>query len=221
MGRISAWFLDFLFPRKCVFCGRVWPSDLPCPDCQRELPWLVGPAAEGKTEFVTRYASPLGYQGKVRRCLKAMKFRNRPGYLRTLGPLTAQCARDHFAGEFDLVTWVPLSAKSLRKRGYDQSLILAEYVAREFGMEPVRLFKKHDWVKQQSLAKTAAARRANVLGAFVLLHPDLARDRRILLVDDIVASGATLSECARLFRQAGCRDVLSVTCAQSVGEWDV
>lgn len=212
--------MDFLFPRKCVFCGAFQSSDLPCPDCQQALPWLVGPAAEGRAEFVRRYASPLGYQGKVRRCLKAMKFRNRPGYLRTLGPLTAQCAEDHFAGEFDLVTFVPLSAKSLRKRGYDQSLILAEYVAQVFGTEPVRLFKKHDWVKQQSLAKTAAARRANVLGAFVLLQPELVRDRRILLVDDIVSSGATLSECARLLRQAGCRDVLAVTCARSMGEKD-
>lgn len=211
-----AWLLDFLFPRKCVFCGKVWSSDLPCPECQRELPWLLGPEAEGRAEFVTRYAAALGYRDKVRQCVRAMKFRGKAGYLRTLGPITAQCARDHFAGCFDLVTWVPLSGKSLRKRGFDQSRILAQYVAREFEMEPVALFEKHNWAGQQSLAKTAAARRANVLGAFVLRKPELARDRRVLLVDDIVASGATLSECARLLRQAGCREVLAVTCARPV-----
>ena len=213
MGRIAAWFLDFLFPRKCVFCGAVCSSDLPCPTCQRELPWLVGAEAEGRAEFVSCYAAALRYQGAVRSCILDMKFHNRPGYLRTLGPITAQCARDHFAGQFDLITWVPLSKKSLRRRGYDQAKMLARYVGQEFQTKPVSLFKKHNWPRQQSLVGSLPARRANVMGAFLLLHPELVRDKRVLVVDDILTTGATLSECARLLLQAGCREVLGVVCA--------
>lgn len=207
--------LDLIFPRRCVFCGVRQDSDLPCAGCQRELPWLLDRAAESRTEFVALCASALCYQGDVRRSILRLKFSRRRGYLRTLGPITAQCARDHLAGKFDLVSWVPLSAKSLRARGFDQARLLAEHVAAAFGMEPVALLSKKDRVGRQSAIREEAARRANVLGAFSLLPGAEVKGRRVLLVDDVLTTGATLSECARVLRTAGCESVVAVTLARA------
>lgn len=211
----SGRLLDLFFPRRCVFCGRLWPEALPCPDCQRELPWLLGRAAESRAEFVELCASALCYQGAVRQSVLRLKFSRRRGYIRVLGPITAQCARDHLNGEFDLVSWVPLSARSLRARGFDQARLLAEHVAAAFEMEPVALLGKRDRVERQSAIQDPARRRANVLGAFSLLDGVEVRGRRILLVDDIFTTGATLSECARVLRTAGCAGVVAVTLARS------
>lgn len=218
MGKLRDKLLDLLFPRRCVFCGAGQDNDLPCPDCQRTLPWLTGREAESRTEFVTLCASALCYQGNVRRSILRLKFSRRRGYVRTLGPIAAQCARDHLAGRFDLVSWVPLSAKSLRSRGFDQARLLAEHVAAAFGMEPVALLRKKDRVGRQSAIREEAARRANVLGAFSLIPGAEVKGRRILLVDDVLTTGATLSECARVLRTAGCESVVAVTLARAKRE---
>lgn len=218
MGQMWDRFWDIFFPRRCAFCGRVWAEDLPCPDCQRELPWLRERAAESKTEFVRLCVSALGYQGVVRRSVLRMKFARRQSYLPTFGRLTAQCARDHLTGEFDLVSWVPLSAKSLRARGFDQAELLAEYVAADFDTKAVRLLRKKDRVGRQSAIRDEARRRANVLGAFSMLEGVEVAGRRILLVDDVCTTGATLSECARILRTAGCQSVVAVTLASAKRE---
>ena len=207
--------LDILFPRKCPFCRQVTNDDtLPCPECQRELPWLVEREAVGRAEFLKEYACALRYQGLVRSCVLRYKFSPKALYAKALGPITAQCAADHFRGRFDLVTWVPLSRKRLRRRGFDQAELLARFVARAFDMEPVSLLRKRDDVGVQSRLKDPAARRANVLGAYSVPTPALAAGRRILLVDDLITTGATVSECARVLLLAGAAEVRAVALAQ-------
>lgn len=207
--------LDILFPRKCPFCRQVTNDDtLPCPECQRELPWLVDREAVGRAEFLKEYACALRYQGLVRSCVLRYKFSPKALYAKALGPITAQCAADHFRGRFDLVTWVPLSRKRLRRRGFDQAELLARFVARAFDMEPVSLLRKRDDVGVQSRLKDPAARRANVLGAYSVPNPALAAGRRILLVDDLITTGATVSECARVLLLAGAAEVRAVALAQ-------
>lgn len=215
MGTLWERVLDTVLPRRCVFCGAVQHSDLPCPTCQRELPWLTGREAESRVEFTSLCASALRYQEPVRGAVLRLKFARRRGYLRTLGPITAQCARDHLKGPFDLVTWTPLSRRSLRARGFDQARLLAEYVAGAYGMEATALLKKRAGVGRQSAIRDEAQRRANALGAFSLLEGVEVWDRRVLLVDDVVTTGATLGECARVLRTAGCREVAAVTLARA------
>ena len=127
--------LDLLFPPRCAFCRallRRGESGL-CQRCQRELPWISGPAAEQKPEFVSLCASPLWYEGAVRASFHRFKFKGRSGYAQVYGRLTAQCVRDHLSGRYDLITWVPLSPERLKKRGYDQAMLLACATALELG----------------------------------------------------------------------------------------
>ena len=198
--------LDLLFPPRCAFCGTVDARGV-CDECASKLPRLKKPLREGAA--FGKCAVPLRYDGVARAALLRFKFRGRRGAARGLGALLAQCAAEELSGEFDCVTWVPVSEQRLRERGFDQSCLLAREAARLWETKPLRLLRKRRDNPPQS-GLSAAERRANVLGAYEAAEPDALRGARVLLVDDIVTTGATLSECVRTLKDAGAK---SVACA--------
>lgn len=218
MSRPLGALLDLLFPPRCVFCRRLLHrgEEGICPRCQQELPWALGAEAEQTGEFFSLCASPLWYQDQVRASFHRYKFKGVRGYSRTYGRLVAQCVQDHLAGRYDLITWVPLSRARLRQRGYDQAMLLASAAA--LALDDVAaetLCKVRDTEAQSGLGKNDASRRANVLSAYQVTDPALVEGWRVLLIDDIVTTGSTLSECARVLRTAGAADVVCAALARS------
>ena len=214
--RVGEALLDLLFPPKCPFCQRLLhdPRAPLCPNCQASLPWLTGRAGERRVDFTQGCWSPLAYQAQVREAVQRYKFAPAPAYGRPFGLLMAQCARDQGV-EAELVTWAPLSKKRRRKRGFDQGELLARTVGECLALPVLPLLEKSRHTVPQSSLPDGAARRANALGADSLLPGGRIEGRRVLLVDDVVTSGATLSECARLLCQGGAKQVLCLTLAQA------
>lgn len=209
--------LDLLFPPKCVFCGKVLDTgeDGLCARCQRELPWLTDGEAELTGEFFSLCAASLRYQDKVRDSVRRYKFKGRRGYHKLYGRLVAQCVHDHLAGRYDLITWVPLSPQRKKERGYDQAFLLASAAALELGEVAVEALRKERNTDPQSGFTEDAQRRANVLGAYTPVDPELVAGKRVLLIDDVVTTGSTLSECARMLRTMGAEDVVCAALARA------
>lgn len=205
--------LDLLYPPKCPFCGKVQETRGICPACRKALPWTEGDQGLKTLPGGTVCAAPLWYEGLAREGLLRFKFQGAAAAAEPLGELIAQCAAERFSGAFDVVTWVPVSRRRLRKRGYDQAQLLAESACRVWGVRPERLLRKTLDNPAQSGLSEAAARRANVLGVYEAADPEKLRGRRVLLVDDICTTGATLAECARTLRAAGAEQVACVTAA--------
>ena len=214
--RVGEALLDLLFPPKCPFCQRLLhdPRAPLCPNCQASLPWLTGRAGERRVDFTQGCWSPLAYQAQVREAVQRYKFAPAPAYGRPFGLLMAQCARDQGV-EAELVTWAPLSKKRRRKRGFDQGELLARTVGECLALPVLPLLEKSRHTVPQSSLPDGAARRANALGAYSRLPGGRIEGGRVLLVDDVVTSGATLSECARLLCQGGAKQVLCLTLAQA------
>ena len=214
--RVGEALLDLLFPPKCPFCQRLLhdPRAPLCPNCQASLPWLTGRAGERRVDFTQGCWSPLAYQAQVREAVQRYKFAPAPAYGRPFGLLMAQCARDQGV-EAELVTWAPLSKKRRRKRGFDQGELLARTVGECLALPVLPLLEKSRHTVPQSSLPDGAASRANALGAYSLLPGGRIEGGRVLLVDDVVTSGATLSECARLLCQGGAKQVLCLTLAQA------
>ncbi len=212
-----SYLLDLLFPPRCPFCQHLLKKRerLLCGGCQKELPWIVGADAEQTGEFFALCVSTLWYQGEVRKSFLRYKFSGRQGYATAYGTLMAQCIRDHLDGRYDLITWVPLSRKSLKKRGYDQAMLLAMAVALELDNVAVETLCKARETETQSRLAEQSARRANVLGVYEVIDRELITNRRILLVDDVVTTGSTLSECARSLRTGGAAEVVCATLARA------
>ena len=203
---------DFLMPRRCPFCGALLGrQELLCPKCADTLPFTDGKAV--RTGPFGRCASPLWYEGSVRDTIIRFKFKGEVSGLSCFGEMMARCAAQEFGGQFDAVTWVPISRKRLRKRRFDQSRYLTGAVCAEWQAAPVETLKKVVDNPPQSGITEAAARRANVLGVYEPVKGAAIAGKRWLLVDDIVTTGATLSECARVLREAGADEVVCLTLA--------
>ena len=210
--------LDLLFPPKYVFCRRLLRKGEEglCASCRTSLPWTHGEEAEQHPEFVSLCVSPLWYQDNVRASFHRYKFQGSRGYAKAYGRLVAQCVREHLAGRYDLITWVPLSPERLKKRGYDQAMLLAMAAALELGDVAVETLRKvRDTGAQSGLGKDDSARQANVLGAYQVVDPELAEGRQVLLIDDVITTGSTISECARTLRSAGAAGVVCATLARA------
>ncbi len=206
--------LDLLYPPKCPFCGKLLEKgQLLCPECQNGLPWLTGTVGERKIELTGGCVSVAEYDERVKKGVHAFKFHGRSARSVAFGLLIAQCVKDHDLTA-DLVSWPPLSKKRLRERGYDQARLLAEKVGKELGLPVVRTLQKEHRPAQSGL-DGREARRTNLLGAYTAVDAEAFRDKRVLLVDDVLTTGATLSECARTLRLAGAEAVVCTTLARA------
>ncbi len=201
------WAADFLFPPKCILCGRILEreeTDL-CRRCRVEAPEC--PISRVSFPFLTSWIALWRYEGFVRRSLLRYKFHNRRNYADGYGRLLAMKLMKEDRTDFDILTWIPISAKRLRKRGFDQVELLARRVGLELGAAPVPTLRKVRHNRPQSGITGHAQRRANVLGAYEVLDPAALTGKRVLLLDDIITTGATAGECARVLLTAGAKEV--------------
>ncbi|MDD6642806.1 MAG: ComF family protein [Firmicutes bacterium] len=209
---IVTWFLDLLYPPRCTICRKLLrekETDF-CAECRTKLSILEAPIKRG--EFFTQCYAVTAYSGDVAASLKRYKFQGMQQYAGAYGRLIAmQLLRMQAA--FDILSWVPVSKKRRRKRGFDQSELLARTVANELGVSCVRTLEKVRDNPAQSLLEGAEQRRANVINAYRSVEPERFANRHVLLIDDIMTTGATLSECSRILLTAGAASVLCATVA--------
>lgn len=214
-GFLQAFFTLF-FPARCLLCGERTEGGADfCPSCSPKAPKeprcrFFSLSDPGKRPL--RVLTPFAYRGGLRGTLHRFKFQGRRALSEPLGRQMARIFPREEAGSLDGVTWVPMTAKSRRKRGYDQSCLLAKVVARELSLPCLSLLEKlRETGVQHSLSKTKRAQNIrNAYGA----APDAA-GKKILLVDDIVTTGATLAECARQLYRAGAKEVVCLCAADT------
>lgn len=201
--RIAEW----LFPRKCVLCRSFLGKDETdlCRACRLDQPeYRYG---RKKVTHIADLTAVWMYQGHAASSLKRYKFANARHYAPVYGRLLSmRILRD--LPQADLITWVPVSAKRLRQRGYDQVELLAQAVSTELGIPAVKTLVKFQDNQANSGLRDPAERRANVLGVYRPVQPERFRGKRVLLLDDIVTTGATASECARVLLTAGAGEIL-------------
>ncbi len=204
---IKEMILDLLFPPKCVLCGRVLEDgeqDL-CRNCRTDSPEC--PKNKLKFTFLDSWTAIWYYKGYIRESLRRFKFRRMRHYARSYGRLLAMKLLREYPEGFDVLTWVPVSPVRRFTRGYDQGQLLAEAVGEQLGMRPVAALKKVHHNRPQSGISGQAKRRANVLGVYRITDPQLVAGKRVLLLDDIITTGSTAGECARVLLTAGAEEV--------------
>lgn len=205
--------LNLIYPPKCPFCGHILERDEAdlCFSCQRSLPWTEG--QNHSVDFCDVSLSPLKYEDGVRQAVHRYKFNYGRMHSKFLGTLMAQCLHDRWSERVDAIVWVPLSKKHRSRRGYDQAELLARRVGELTCVPVMDVLEKVRETETQSLIERPAERRANVLGAYQVKSGAEIKGMRVVLVDDVVTSGATLAECASCLRMAGVESVAALTLA--------
>ena len=199
--------LSLLFPRKCVLCRSLLEkteTDL-CRKCRLDAP-EYGRTKE-KLQFLDSFTAVWYYEENVRGSILRYKFYGARSYAPAYARLLAMKLLQSELPEFDLVTWVPISRLRRFRRGYDQGELLARALSRELDVCCLPALKKIRHNQRQSGIVGQAERRANVLGVYRAMNPDRIRGKRILLLDDVLTTGATAGECARTLLTAGAREV--------------
>lgn len=231
-GSISATLLDMLLPHTCPGCDAIVPSDririqagfchpcwqstlltmTPCVKCGTPH---VGPVCSGcrsKTPCFASVRAPFIYGGPVARGIQRAKYRGAIHILKMMG-IYLQGQLDEFP-RFDVVVPVPLHRRRLRKRGYNQAAVLSRYLVKDakIPLDYKILTRNRDTPSQAGL--NFQARRENLAGAFSA-HRRGKIPGRILLVDDVMTTGATVTACARALLSAGVTDVHVLTLARA------
>jgi len=214
---IFSGILDLLFPPRCVFCRRFLKKGETeiCGHCKDSLPYCEGDAVRQTGEFYARCISPLYYKAHVRASILRFKFQEATAYVGCYGKILAHCIEEQYGHRYDLITWAPVSARRKKKRGYDQAMLLAYATALELEDVAVETLVKTRDIPAQSTLAGGDARRANVSGVYMASDPELIDGKRILLIDDIITTGSTLSECARTLLMAGAEEVMCAVIARA------
>ena len=204
---ITDGILNLLFPPKCVLCAKVLEKDETdlCRACRVNSPECAG--IHKNFSFLDSWVAVWYYKGYIRESLLRYKFRRARHYAPAYGRMLAMRIQQEYPEGFDLLTWVPVSQLRRFRRGYDQVELLAEAVGLELGMTPVKTLKKVRHNRPQSSIAGQAERRANVLGAYEVICGQDVAEKRILLLDDIITTGTTAGECARVLLTAGAKEV--------------
>ena len=229
--------LDMLYPRRCIGCGVASPSMFQhiCWDCwslvqKVDPPFcrICGDPVAGsivhdfvcfacsETEpYFDAARSVVRYDGVVGEALKQLKYHGAMWLAPDLAALMERCLRAEYSGlEFDWLLPVPLFHVRRRARGYNQSALLAGELARRMGSKTSRRLIKRirPTVTQTNL--TAAQRLSNVQNAFEYRREKKLAGQRVLLVDDVMTTGATVNACAKALKKGGALSVHVLTVAR-------
>ncbi len=155
------------------------------------------------------------YQGRARSLILALKHGDRPELARPAARWMAQAGRDLFHPDM-LIAPVPLHWSRLIKRRYNQSALLAQHLSRETGLDVCPdLLQRHS--RTPVLDGKSAAERVETLSGAISSHPrrkNKLKGRGVLLVDDVMTSGATLAECARACTASGANHIFVLVLAR-------
>lgn len=222
-GRWWQTTLDHLLPPRCVLCGLPSGPICICPACESDLP-RPGPhchrcglpvasahdricgACVTKTPVFTRTVFPLQYNFPVDRLVQAFKFRRQLAAGRVLSHLICEHVSGGHMSYPDMLVPVPLHNLRMMKRGFNQASEMSNYIGRKLGV-PTRatsLMRKRNTRAQSGLSRKE--RRKNVRGAFYWRGMALTYGH-VALIDDVMTTGTTVTECARVLKRAGAKRV--------------
>lgn len=206
--------MDWLYPGKCAFCHKITENGiLICGQCIDELPYTGELAC--KQEFTNMDAcySPLYYEKNVRESILRYKFSNASLYCKVYAYLLGKCI-DENKIFCDIITWVPLSKRRLRGRGYDQAELIAAELSKMTDRPCKATLRKIRHTKAQSVTGNTEKRKVNIAGAYASIDAIDLKGKTVLIIDDVVTTGATLSECAGILKRAGASEVYAMTVAR-------
>lgn len=209
--------VDLIFPPRCVFCGKVvLPSTLVCEKCGKEIICInvvkcIELPSVGKT---IPCAVPYPYEGRIRQSIINFKFYGQTQFSGFYAEKMAGHISICFLNfHFDAITSVPISAKRRKLRGYNQSELIARTIGKYLNLPYHEyLIKTEDNKEQHKLCEIQ--RQRNVKGVYKPKREDRIVGKNILLVDDIVTTGATLRECATVLYQSGASRVVCAAIAE-------
>ncbi len=208
------YFLDFIFPQRCIFCNS-FVEDFSefgavCFSCRNLLREEISPQILKNIENIDFLGYVGVYDRMLKMCLNRFKYFGFLNLYRFLGKLLVEVILENFSN-FDIITFVPMHKKKYIKRGFNQSQLLAEYISKFFNVKVEKLLVKIKDTPPQS-SMDFEGRRENVKDVFKRNFSEL-NGESVLIVDDVFTTGNTLRECAKELVLGGVGNVYGIVVA--------
>lgn len=211
--------MAILFRNDCVLCAKPLPQwdgmQLLCERCVprvdamrcREALYVQG---------IDAVASVFYYKGEMAGCIKRYKFQGQKQYAQYFAQELSKLL-EQFRLEWkpDVITYIPIGFSRARERGFNQSKLIAKRLAKQSGVPCRALLHKRAWVSRQSGTHSAEERFANAKEAFNAPRGADYRGMKILIIDDVLTTGATLGAAQQVLRDAGAGKVYALTIAKT------
>ncbi len=217
--------LSMLFPNKCVACGKIIDEGISvCEDCGKSLYRIDRQCCK----YCGRDILPCGCMGeknKFRRNISVFRYDGSAGKIvkrYKMGKITqisvyicqelSMLINEEYSDiDFDCMTYVPMSRIKKLFCGFDHAEMIAKGISQKLGLKNTALLKRKFSFKSQKSSKTKYNREKNIRGKFMVVKE--VKDKTILIIDDVMTTGSTLNECAKVLKAAGAADVFCATFA--------
>lgn len=189
----------------CLYCGKISKSAAVCVNCKKS-----------KNIYFSSALIAANYNSKpVKEIIHNLKYCGLTDLANMCGELVKDSlSRIEIYGDY-LITYVPLHWKKERKRGYNQSKLIAQYVAKELNIPFCDLLEKTVDTKNQVGLKKVD-RLTNIVGAFKILNKNLVNGKKVIIIDDVITTGSTLNECAKILKENGAKKIIVAVVAKNV-----
>ena len=208
--------LRCFYPNKCLACKKVIGADIKlCDKCEKE--YSPHPSSKLGDKYLISCAYSFYYEDKIKNTIWRFKFRNKLHYADQFTDYMLDCYNEYyFSSMIDYLVPVPMTEKKERERGYNQTVVLAEKLSSKCGVPWLRngLVKVRE-TSNQHLSLTLADRRKNVKGAYAASDIIDFKNKNIIIIDDVLTTGLTMYECAKMLKKAGADSVYGITIAAS------
>lgn len=225
---VSEFLLSLFFPNRCCFCNELTePTRYICDECDKALPYIQNDicflcgAEKSKCKcrkstghYFEKICAPLYYEGSVKTCIHNFKFNDKKLNYKCLAELMRKCCEERYRDIcFDYITYIPMRKRNLKKRGYNQSGLLAEFLSDSMNIPLAddMLIKLYNTKNQHDCGYFE--RTGNLFGVFDVNKKYNLENKNILLVDDIITTGSTLSECGKMLYLNGAQHVYCIAAA--------
>jgi ComF family protein len=222
--------LDLFFPRLCVACSGslaaqeqhlciVCLSEIPQTYSHLETDVLIDRKFWGKINVKKTYAFlKFTKKGKVQNILHALKYKNKPELAEYIGKLYGNDLKAvNFNEKIDIIIGIPLHPAKKKMRGYNQADEFAKGLSVALGVDyNENLLTRESFTESQTKTKSRFGRFKNMEGVFGLPRPELIKNKRIALVDDVLTTGATLEMAGELLLSKGCSELYIITMASAI-----
>ena len=211
---IFACILDLLYPPRCCFCHKLTKGEKICKECENSLPYTFSNAKQTDISYISSAVSPLYYKDNVRKSVLRYKFHSATAYAAPYAELIAKCI-DENGINCDIITWVPLSKQRLRSRGYNQAELIGREISGILDVPCAQLICKVRNNPAQSGTGNEARRKANVKGVYKAVDIFEHKGKSVLIIDDVITTGSTVSECAKVLKEHGYGLISAASLARS------
>lgn len=214
---ILNYILNLIYPPTCGICGKLNPNFL-CKKCEKTLESQAKFKIDKKQDsnyFFKEHLYIFEYQGMIRKMILNYKFKDKAYLYKTI--VNFLLKNEKFfqnLAVYDIIVSVPISNKRAKQRGYNQSELIAKEIAQNIPIAYNNqcLFKTKHIIEQSKLNQEQ--RQKNIQGVYELHNPNMLKNKKILLVDDIYTTGSTVNECASMLKQAQPKSIGVLTLAK-------